>query len=51
MTGYGFCGPMTASGTIFSAKDVGEVAVGPKRMMMMGIGSYVLWLLLNQFAF
>lgn len=28
MTGYGFCGPMTAMGTVFDAKSEGAAAVG-----------------------
>jgi hypothetical protein len=47
MTGYGLGGPMTAHGTVFDAKEASVGGTGTGRMMMMGIGSYVLWLLIG----
>jgi hypothetical protein len=31
VTGYGFCGPMTAMGTVFDAKAETEEVVGARR--------------------
>ena len=44
MTGYGFIGPMTASGTVFDPKE--EAVGGGGNMLMMGIGS-IAWLLIS----
>jgi hypothetical protein len=46
MTGYGFCGPMTAMGTTFADKD-GAAVARTSRLMMMGIGTWLFWILLH----
>jgi hypothetical protein len=47
MTGYGFCGPMTAMGTTFDAKTEGEAPIGRGRMLLLGAGSWLIWFLIN----
>lgn len=44
MTGYGFCGPMTAMGTVFNPKAEAAVAVGGYAAWQSAVTASTWWL-------